>query len=585
MENDLSPSKKFSPATLFSPQTYVAIFARAWRQFPFTVCYIIVLGIAQGCWLYHNDTSLPQSIVAGLTLGALLSVIAKQWSDYRELRYGLVLQLCAALFTAAAVACIYNIGRYWSEEFSAAYWSMLIFLAIAALTAPVSKRLHDNKVRYLYTRQLVIRLTITGLTFLFMLVISMLFSFTLTSLFNVTEKLIFAVLIPLLAVVPPTLYFISGYLTKEGSAETGPAPGNLFDRFCKNILLPLAAVYAVILYAYGIKMLHEMSLPRTSVTLMVSGLMAAVFVLLFGIQVYRFAPEANPKAAKIASSAFRWWPVAMVPLLIMMSIAIGYRVHQYGWTAPRLYVTLFNILGYAACIYGSLSKSPRMDLIASGVIIPMLLASVIPEFNFTSFGVRNTPERISAQLKGIGVTELPVPYEKLCARLNSIHPNKADSLIDDITYLQRELGARRIRGIVTGDVPRYSYEFHEDIRESNADGKEFWTKMEGKDALSPIPQGYSSIEYVSCSADNLNTKYLGKDSIEINVANGITIPFNLNRLVQTKGNKSALPIHCRVISAPDDLFLLTDFSLYSVKEIKKEDDFGTFRFSGFYLKK
>lgn len=586
MENDLSPAKKSRLAVWFSPQTYAAIFSRAWRQFPFTVCYIIALGIAVGCWIYPDNTTLPQSVVAGLIPGALLSIAAKQWSDFRGLKYALLLQLCVIGFSLAAVAYIDSLGNYWSEEFSWVYSTGLILLSVASLVAPVAKGMHGKEQRYGYCRKLVIRLMITGLVFLFMMVISMLFSLTLSTLFNFSERLMMAVIIPALAVIPPALYLISDYPAGDGTVEMIPAPGALFDRFCKNVLLPLAAVYAVILYAYGLKMLVEMSLPRTSVSLMVGGLLAAVFVLLFGIQVYRFEPEANPKAAKVAGVAFRWWPAVMLPLLLMMSVAIGYRVWQYGWTAPRLYVALLNVLAYAACIYGLFDKKPRLDLVASAVVSLFVLVSVIPGFNFTAFSVRNMPDKIAEQLKEIGIEDLPVPYEKLCAKLNMISAKKADSIAENIIDLQKEIGPGGIRGIVSGDVPHYYYDFCEKIREAGTgNGLESWTQTDGKNILSPIPQGYSSIQYISDVANSDNTRYLGKDSIHVRIDSTLTLAFSLNPLVKTRDNPSALPIQCRVVTAPGDVFMLTGFSLFSVNNIKKEDDFGTFRFNGFYLKK
>lgn len=586
MENDLSPVKKSRLAVWLSPQTYAAIFARAWRQFPFAVCYILALGVAAGYAIYLDDTTLPQSALAGLLLGALLSVAVKQWSDFRNIAYGFALQLFVLIATIAAVAYIDSLGKYWSAEFSWAYWTLLIFLSVASLVAPLAKGMYGKKQRYGYCRKLVIRLMVTGLAFLFMMVISMLFSLTLSTLFNFSEKLMMAVIIPALAVIPPALYFISDYPAGTGTVEMTPAPGAMFDRFCKNVLLPLAAVYAVILYAYGLKMLVEMSLPRTSVSLMVGGLVIAVFVALFGIQVYRFEPAANPKAAKIAAPAFRWWSPVMLPLLAMMSVAIGYRVYQYGWTAPRLYVALFNVLAYAACIYGLFDKKPRLDLVASAVVTLFVLVSVIPGFNFTSYGVRNVPARIAERLKAAGIDELPVTYENLCVKLNAIPSKQTDSIVDEILYLQTELGPGGIRGIVTGDVPRYSYEFNEKIRESGTgSGVEAWTETNGKTILSPIPQGYSSIEFISCVADKDNTTYLGKDSIHVRIDSTLTLAFSLNTLVNTRGNSSVMPIECRTVTSPDDVFMLTGFSLFSVKNIKKEDDFGTFRFNGFYLKK
>lgn len=586
MENNFSPTKKSRLSVWLSPQTYAAIFARAWRQFPFTVCYILVLGIAVGCWIYLDKTTLPQSAVAGLTLGALLSVVLKQWSDYRNLSSGFFLQLCAIIFTIAAVAYIDSLDNFWSEEFASAYLTGLLFLCVASLVSPVAKGMRSGEIRYLYTRRLVIRLMLTGLAFLFMLVISMLFSITLSTLFDLSDRVTMAALIPVLAVIAPALYFISGYPAKDEAAEVGPAPGALFDRFCKNVLLPLAAIYAVILYAYGVKMLVEMSLPRTSVSMMVGGLLVAVFVALFGIQVYRFEPEANPKAAKIAGMAFRWWPALMMPLLVMMSVAIGYRVWQYGWTAPRLYVALFNIVAYGVCIYGILDRRPRMDLVGSAVVTLFLLVSVIPGFNFTSFSVRNMPEQIAGQLKEIGIDELPVPYDKLCEKLNKIPAKKADTIAENIVDLQQEIGPGGIKGLVTGDVPHYYYDFREKISGAGTgNGIESWTENHGPEALSPIPQGYSSIEYISEVANKDNVKYLGKDSIHVRVDSTLTLAFSLNPLVKAGDSASALPKTCRVVNRPGDIFMLTGFSLFSVKEIKKEDDFGTFRFNGYYLKK
>ena len=93
------------------------------------------------------------------------------------------------------------------------------------------------------------------------------------------------------------------------------ASGRTLAAFCKNILLPLALVYMVILYVYTIKIIATWSLPNGQITWMVTGIVSVVLVTVYGLQGYLCDLGSKPSAKRVASLAHRFLPLLTLPLL------------------------------------------------------------------------------------------------------------------------------------------------------------------------------------------------------------------------------------------------------------------------------
>ena len=113
----------------------------------------------------------------------------------------------------------------------------------------------------------------------------------------------------------------------------------------------------LVLYIYGIKILVTWELPEGYVTWSVTALVAEVLVVEFFL--FPLSEKSLRPLGGLIKTAL---PALTLPLLVLMSVAIGYRINQYGFTTDRLYVLTFNIWCYMIMGYRLIAASttPRL---------------------------------------------------------------------------------------------------------------------------------------------------------------------------------------------------------------------------------
>ena len=123
-----------------------------------------------------------------------------------------------------------------------------------------------------------------------------------------------------------------------------------FSGFAKGVVqylfIPLLLLYMATLYAYAAKIMLEWTLPVGNVSYLVSGSMVLMVLL-----IYLTFPIQYQEGNKLFKYVMRWLPVAMLPLLALMTVAIGRRLSDYGITVSRLYLLVFNVWCYAVCLW------------------------------------------------------------------------------------------------------------------------------------------------------------------------------------------------------------------------------------------
>lgn len=171
--------------------------------------------------------------------------------------------------------------------------------------------------------------------------------------------------------------------TAENAADSADFRLTAFGGgFFLYFLLPITAVYMAVLYVYGLDILFSWSLPKGVVTGVGTGLCAAVLVLLFFLEGVRRSNPTNTTVPKV----LKWLPWLTLPVVLLMSVAIGYRISQYGFTAPRLYVLTFNIWCWAVFILLGLKENRNYGRVAQSFAIVFVATSILPWANFMTLG-------------------------------------------------------------------------------------------------------------------------------------------------------------------------------------------------------
>ncbi len=140
--------------------------------------------------------------------------------------------------------------------------------------------------------------------------------------------------------------------------------GRAFRVLLVNIVTPLLIIYTGILYVYCAKVLILREWPQGIVgnlTLWYGIISVAILFLLSAVQ------KENEFARKIKT----YFPIFILPMLIIMFVAMFMRINQYGLTANRYYVLLAGIWVLLSMLY--YQKFPEEE----NFWIPVILSVVV----------------------------------------------------------------------------------------------------------------------------------------------------------------------------------------------------------------
>ncbi|MCM1066665.1 MAG: DUF4153 domain-containing protein [Muribaculaceae bacterium] len=488
--------------SLLSPTRIKKELATAWRLYPATLIFIAADTLFALSLIW--EVIRPSEIVGmaagiSLSLGTLLSLAVYRWCAY--LGAGASTRgwqiACAALVTAN-FAVLATSGTSISDiemtGYSAAYTALAVAIFfLPGLKASEQRHLWSNSAGVLGAAAVAVAVSVV------LTIASAIIWGTLSSLFGFHNERIMLTLITLLSAALPAVVFLCHIpsAAKVHDDDSNMGFGLSVAALCKNVLLPVTLVYTLVLYVYAAKILVLMELPKGTVSWMVTGLVTVVLVIIYGLQGYLYSTTAKESAKRVAALALRYMPVLMLPLLVLMSVAIGYRIGQYGFTASRLYVLTFNVWAYIVMDYLCIAKVPRLNLVATSFALVFLLISAIPGFNYGTLGIKCVQEKVRTELLQAGVKELPISEQQLRELLEEMPRKDAESLAMNLDYLDRWDDHSRVAHFVQSEhrlshwslIP-YSYGDEEVVivaTEHEYGG--------GSTVLSPVPEGFSSIQY------------------------------------------------------------------------------------------
>lgn len=152
---------------------------------------------------------------------------------------------------------------------------------------------------------------------------------------------------------------------------------NTFDIFFKilglYIFLPILALYTLILYVYLVQIIIKWELPNGWVSTLVSILGLGGFLCMFIL--YPLRLQNDNKFVNVLS---KYFPIVLMPLLVLMSIGIFRRLGDYGLTINRCLVLILNLWFYGISIYLFITKSKHLKWMVISFAAVALIVSVGP---------------------------------------------------------------------------------------------------------------------------------------------------------------------------------------------------------------
>jgi hypothetical protein len=199
--------------------------------------------------------------------------------------------------------------------------------------------------------------------------------------------------------------------------------------------MPLVGAYLAILYAYIVRIALIREWPEDGVAWLI------LWFLLIAMVAYIFSyPLMRDRVNRFYWWLQRWLFAFIIPLTLLLFVAIGVRINQYGFTENRYFVFLFGVWLLGISLYGLFSKRRNIIVFVSSFFILMLLSLVGPWSAFS----------ISKQSQ----------LNRLDEIIAAGHPHKgANSVIE---YLIRNHGLGSLVGIVDLEQDKiadmYSYD-------------------------------------------------------------------------------------------------------------------------------
>lgn len=357
---------------LISIEKMIRSFRIVWKRFPSAVLLwaLSLLTVVLSTQLKLDD-NIWSPIIIGESLAFLSSLLIEIWYGGRCIK-----NKTEYIALAIIISVIYAL--YWADHQSDAnivgVASIITLLMFALVFVPSFRNL-DSKMYWKYSMRQISNLIEASVISWILLMTYLIIWFAIETLFGLRSESITGSTIIILCVFVPVFYCMVKIPVFSHNRVRGFVSDKLLSKFALYILSPAVLVYTVILYTYGVKILVHFDLPRDSICTMVSGLIFVVLLSIYGLK------ENKGRIAHLFSRAM---PVVMLPLLVMMSVAIGYRVGQYGLSANRLYIILINIWSYFVLVALILRPKLNLNKVAISIAVVFFLVSAIPGFNINA---------------------------------------------------------------------------------------------------------------------------------------------------------------------------------------------------------
>jgi hypothetical protein len=166
-----------------------------------------------------------------------------------------------------------------------------------------------------------------------------------------------------------TWFFLAGIPANYDDLNTEKVFPKALKIFTQYILIPLVTLYMVILYAYGIRILVQWSLPRGWVSMLI--LCYAMAGILAMLLVTPLRDDAESPWVRFFS---RFFFIATLPLIVLLYVAIMTRINSYGITESRYYLIVIGAwLGFIS-LYFIFSRKKNIKMVPVSLVIMGLMS-------------------------------------------------------------------------------------------------------------------------------------------------------------------------------------------------------------------
>ena len=389
----------------FSLKTLIGRFGLSFKRFPIAMlltlllgCYLIYLNHG-GSLGYMKDFFWVFYPATGAVLAVALSLITE---DFKNWKLALAVQLVVHAAWLAVSVYLSRFDRFSTTQLIAVS-ATIAAMSLSVFVACFYRKRQDVQF-WNYSMRTVLALAMStaiggiltvGLN-LFLESLKMLFSL------QVDDNLFGDIAAVCMTMLAPALFMNIIPKGRNKYVDTVVE----FSRFSKGVVqylfIPLLVLYMVTLYVYAAQILFQWKLPVGGVSYMVTVSMVLMILL-----IYITYPIQHLEGNRLFKWVTRLLPVAMLPLLALMTVAIGRRLSDYGITVSRLYLLVFNVWCYAVCLWLIFTRNKRIWIIPTSFAIILLLISVGPQ-SIANVTLNELKKEARNAFTASGLTQFPL---------------------------------------------------------------------------------------------------------------------------------------------------------------------------------
>lgn len=517
----------------FSFKTWMDKIQLVAQRFTFTLFFLFGLTFLFFLQINKNNVDIQSRIWTFFSLGIALTIAVTLFSEGFKNKFARIgLNLIAVLLLLA-------FSYFMPEKFVPVYYYQTFALGLVfVLSAFVVSFLQKNNdiPFWEFSKTVILQLLIA---FIFSQVLMLGLSLAVLSLQELFKIEIKNEVYQNLAIICYALFAPVYFLANVPTENDKQLKELKFDKFLKvlglYILLPILAIYTLILYVYLIQIIIRWELPNGWVSTLVSVLGLGGFLCMLILYPLRLQNE-----NKVVNLLSRFFSILLFPLLILMFVGIFRRFSDYGITINRAYVLLLNIWLFGISIYLYFSKARHLKWILISFAAVLLLSSIGPwsVFSVTKNTLTNNLERMFTNANML-------ENGKISAKL--IQPLQIDSvsngiIVENIRYLTENYGNRSIQHFFSYSIEKTNIsKILSDLKL-----KEFNTQIQLQYFSAFLPTGFlldiKGFEYMLDISLNENSKSIFKDE-------NVTATLENNTIVvRFKGNinKAVIPLDTKL---------------------------------------
>lgn len=359
----------------------VLMLAKPYKRFPLSVIYVILFAL---CWFatmlrdeYHWNVPISTFEIALVFLASAMfasigmTKLASIADDKRKAKIWNIATQVFLLFEWAYM--------YWQDSIHILHTSTpyaLVLTSIASVALfPVIGKCKDqmlwNNARKLLLDLLIAVCGAAGVSLCLVIAFFLLY----VPLNLMTDLKFPTLLLEVIGLILPFVFGMLDFLRREPTGKkliSFKEKVSAFQDYHK-MLLGLFAYAILVMYLYMLIIVCSFELPRGYISLICSTLTA------FGLLCYILI--ANTKInekGKIWECIYTHIPLLLLPLQILITIAIGRRINDYGVTILRCYIVLLNLWSYAICIYLVMRKGKNLWMIPITFIVIYFIFTATP---------------------------------------------------------------------------------------------------------------------------------------------------------------------------------------------------------------